>query len=170
MGVPRLYRGGIAASGPFKINPRVMNMKTYMPKPEMNKKKWHLVDAKDKTLGRIATRIAVLLRGKHRVDFTPSLDTGDFVVVINADKFAYTGAKLKDKVYYHHTMYPNGLKQEPLEKFLKEKPEEVIKKAVWGMLPKGRLGRDMFKKLKVYTGDTHPHQAQNPEALNIGAR
>ncbi|MEK6531020.1 MAG: 50S ribosomal protein L13 [Deltaproteobacteria bacterium] len=145
-------------------------MKTYMPKTEMNKKKWHLVDAKDKTLGRIATSIAVLLRGKHRPDFTPSLDTGDFVVVINAEKFAYTGAKLKDKVYYHHTMYPNGLKEEPLEKLLKEKPEEVIKKAVWGMLPKGRLGRDMFKKLKVYTGEAHPHQAQQPEALKIEAR
>lgn len=145
-------------------------MKTYMPKTEMNKKKWHLVDAKDKTLGRIATSIAVLLRGKHRPDFTPSLDTGDFVVVINAEKFAYTGAKLKDKFYYHHTMYPNGLKQEPLEKLLKEKPEEVIKKAVWGMLPKGRLGRDMFKKLKVYTGEAHPHQAQQPEALKIEAR
>jgi len=136
-----------------------------MPKVDVDKKKWYLVDARDKTLGRLAARIAVVLRGKHKPTFTPSLDTGDFVIVVNAEKIAYTGNKFTDKVYYHHSMYPNGLKAKPLGKLLEERPEEVLKKAVWGMLPKGRLGRDMFKKLKVYTGDAHPHKAQMPVAL-----
>lgn len=140
-------------------------MNTYMPKKDVNGKKWYLVDARDKTLGRLATRIAAVLRGKHKPTFTPSIDTGDFVIVVNAEKISYTGKKLTDKVYYHHSMYPNGLKAKPLGKLLEERPEEVLKKAVWGMLPKGRLGRDMFKKLKVYTGEAHPHRAQTPVAL-----
>lgn len=140
-------------------------MKTFLPKVDVNAKTWYLVDAKGETLGRLASRIAVILRGKHKPTYTPSLDTGDFVVVVNAEKIAVTGNKLTDKMYYHHTMYPNGLKTIPLEKLLAENPEEVLKKAVWGMLPKGPLGRDMFKKLKVYTGGEHPHKAQTPVAL-----
>ncbi|MBI5903627.1 MAG: 50S ribosomal protein L13 [Deltaproteobacteria bacterium] len=140
-------------------------MGTYIPKVDMKTKKWHLIDASDKTLGRLATRIAAILRGKHRPDFTTYIDTGEFVVVVNAEKIAVTGNKLTDKIYYHHSMYPNGLKSKPMEKLLAENPEEVLKKAVWGMLPKGRLGRDMFKKLKVYAGEQHPHKAQMPVAL-----
>lgn len=140
-------------------------MNTYMPKADVNGKKWYLVDARDKNLGRLASRIAAVLRGKHKPTFTPSIDTGDFVIVVNAEKISYTGNKFTDKIYYHHSMYPNGLKAKPLGKLLEERPEEVLKKAVWGMLPKGRLGRDMFKKLKVYTGDAHPHRAQTPVAL-----
>lgn len=140
-------------------------MKTYLPKVDPNTKKWYLIDAEGKTLGRLATRIATILRGKHRPTFTPSLDTGDFVVVVNAEKVHFTGKKLTDKIYYHHSMYPNGLKSVPLEKIMAECPEEALKKAVHGMLPKGPLGRDMFKKLKVYTGTEHPHRAQMPVAL-----
>lgn len=140
-------------------------MKTFIPKVDANTKKWFLVDAKGQTLGRLAARVATVLRGKHRPTFTPHIDTGDFVVVINAEKVAVTGQKATDKVYYHHSMYPGGLKTESYQKFMAGKPEEIIAKAVWGMLPKGRLGRDMFKKLKVYTGENHPHQAQGPVAL-----
>lgn len=140
-------------------------MKTFRPEVDHNKKKWHLVNAEGQTLGRMASRVAAILRGKHTPLFTPSIDTGDFVVVINAEKVGVTGKKMTDKIYYHHSMYPNGLKSVPLEKLMSERPEEVIKKAVWGMLPKGPLGRDMFKKLKVYTGSNHPHQAQSPVAL-----
>ncbi len=140
-------------------------MKTYLPKNDANAKKWYLVDAKGKTLGRLASRVAAILRGKHKPDFTPSIDTGDFVVIINAEKVHVTGNKMTGKFYYHHTMYPNGLKAMPLGKLLEERPEEVLKKAVWGMLPKGPLGRDMFKKLKVYTGSAHPHKAQTPVGL-----
>ena len=137
-------------------------MKTFIPKVDANTKKWFLVDAKGQTLGRLAVRIAKVLRGKHRPTYTPHLDTGDFVVVINAEKVAVTGQKATDKVYYHHSMYPGGLKTESFQKFLAGKPEEIIEKAVWGMLPKNRLGRDMVKKLKVYSGENHPHQAQGP--------
>lgn len=140
-------------------------MKTFLPKVDPNTKKWYLIDAEGKTLGRLATRIATILRGKHRPTYTPSLDTGDFVVVVNAEKVHFTGKKLTDKIYYHHSMYPNGLKSVPLEKIMAECPEEALKKAVYGMLPKGPLGRDMFKKLKVYTGTEHPHRAQTPVAL-----
>lgn len=141
-------------------------MKTYLPKVDANSKQWFLVDAKGQTLGRLAARIATVLRGKHKPTYTPHLDTGDFVVVVNAEKVAVTGNnKVTDKIYYHHTLYPGGLKEVPLGKLLSNKPEEVIKKAVWGMLPKGRLGRDMFKKLKVYAGENHPHQAQAPVGM-----
>ena len=132
-----------------------------------DKAKWFVVDAKDKILGRLATRIATLLRGKHKPTYTPFMDSGDFVVVVNAEKIAVTGKKLTDKIYYHHSMYPNGLKAEPLGKRLQRKPEDVIMHAVWGMLPKGSLGRDMLKKLKVYKGENHPHEAQKPEKLAI---
>ena len=140
-------------------------MKTFIPKVDANTKKWFLVDAKGQTLGRLAASIATVLRGKHKPTFTPHIDTGDFVVVINAEKVGVTGQKMTDKIYYHHSMYPGGLKSVPLSKIMSEKPEEAIKKAVWGMLPKGPLGRDMLKKLKVYAGENHPHQAQGPAAL-----
>ncbi|MDP2689454.1 MAG: 50S ribosomal protein L13 [Deltaproteobacteria bacterium] len=140
-------------------------MKTYLPKVDVTKKKWYLVDATDKTLGRLATKIASVLRGKHTPLYTPSIDMGDFVIVVNAEKVAVTGNKMTGKKYYHHSGYPGGLKTVPLEKLMAERPEEVIRKAVWGMLPKGPLGRDMFKKLKVYKGGAHPHQAQTPVAM-----
>lgn len=140
--------------------------RTFFEKSE-NKKKWFVVDADRKNLGRIASRIAAILKGKHKPTYTPFIDTGDFVIVINADKISYTGKKKTDKIYYHHTMYPAGLRAVSLGKIMEEKPEEAIKKAVWGMLPKGRLGRDMFRKLKVYAGDKHSHQAQKPEYLEL---
>ncbi len=140
-------------------------MKTYLPKMDMNKKKWFLVDAEGKTLGRIATRIATVLRGKHTPNYMPSADMGDFVVVVNAEKIHLTGNKLSQKVYYHHSGHMGGLKTVAVDKLLKERPEEVIKKAVYGMMPKGPLGRAMFGKLKVYAGAAHPHKAQNPVAL-----
>lgn len=140
-------------------------MKTYLPKVDVTKKKWFVVDATDKTLGRLASRIATVLRGKHTPLYTPSLDMGDFVIVVNAEKVAVTGKKMTDKMYYHHSMYPGGFKTVPLEKLMAERPDEVIRKAVWGMLPKGPLGRDMIKKLKVYKGNAHPHQAQAPVAM-----
>ncbi|MBI5892094.1 MAG: 50S ribosomal protein L13 [Deltaproteobacteria bacterium] len=141
-------------------------MKTPFAKKE-NEKKWFVVDARDKILGRLASRVATILRGKHKPIYTPFIDTGDFVVVVNADKVAWTGKKDTDKIYYHHTMYPAGLRAVSFGKLLEEKPEEVIKKAVWGMLPKGSLGRDMLKKLKVYAGENHPHDAQRPEKLAV---
>lgn len=138
-------------------------MKTYQPKPGEVKQDWFVVDAKGQTLGRLATKIATVLRGKHKPTYSPSVDTGDFVVVINADKVHVTGAKLTDKKYYHHTGHPGGIKEITLEKLLEKKPEEAVKKAVWGMIPKGRLGRVIYSKLKVYGTDTHPHGAQNPK-------
>lgn len=140
-------------------------MKTYLPTKDDIKQKWYLVDANDKILGRLATRIASILRGKNKPIYTKFLDTGDFVVVVNAERVAVTGKKLDDKIYYHHTQYPGGIKEIALKDLLKKKPEDVIKKAVWGMLPKGSLGRKMFKKLKVYAGEVHPHQAQLPEKI-----
>lgn len=142
-------------------------MKTFIPKTDVHSKKWFLVDANGKTLGRMASSIAAILRGKHKPIFTPHIDTGDFVVVVNAEKVGFTGNKSTDKIYYHHTMYPNGLKAKSLGKVLADKPEDALKKAVWGMLPKGRLGRDMYKKLKVYSGTAHPHQAQGPEPITL---
>jgi len=130
-------------------------------------RKWYVVDASDKVLGRLATRIASYLRGKHKPRFTPNVDTGDFIVVVNAEKIRLTGRKLDQKVYYHHTGYPGGIKAETARKRLQRKPEEIIRSAVWGMLPKNRLGRAMLKKLKVYRGPEHPHQAQKPEVINL---
>jgi large subunit ribosomal protein L13 len=146
----------------------VFLMKTYLPKLDGVEKRWYLVDAEGKTLGRLAATIAAVLRGKHRPQYTPSLDTGDYIIVINAEKVSVTGKKLTDKLYYSHSMYPGGLKAVSLEKLLTEKPEEVIKRAVCGMLPKGSLGRAMLKKLKVYAGENHPHSAQTPEVLPDG--
>jgi large subunit ribosomal protein L13 len=138
-------------------------MKTPLVKKENIHPKWHLVDAEGKTLGRLATRVAILLRGKNKPIFAPHQDTGDFVVVVNAKKVSLTGKKWKEKIYVHHSGYPGGLKMASAEKIAQKKPERLITMAVQGMLPKNKLGRKLIKKLKVYPGDAHPHQAQQPE-------
>lgn len=140
-------------------------MKTLFAKKSEVEHKWYVVDAKDAVLGRLATKIATYIRGKNKPIFTPNVDTGDFIIVVNADKIKLTGNKLTDKVYYHHTGYIGGIKGETAQQLLDKKPEKIIEKAVWGMLPKNRLGRAMIKKLKVYSGPDHPHQAQSPEVL-----
>lgn len=140
-------------------------MKTYSAKPETVKRNWYLVDAKGKTLGRLATEIARRLRGKHKAEYTPHVDTGDYIVVVNAEHIHATGNKMKDKIYHRHTGYIGGLKSISLEKLLARKPESVIEKAVKGMMPKGPLGRQMLKKLKVYAGSEHPHTAQQPVVI-----
>ena len=142
-------------------------MKTLVPKKDQIEKKWWLIDAEGKVLGRLATKIATLLRGKHKPYFTNFIDTGDYVIVINAEKVRLTGKKAKKKIYRSHSGYIGGLKEIPFEKLIQKKPEEVIRRAVWGMLPKNRLGRAIFKKLKVYRGPNHPHQAQKPEPLEL---
>jgi len=142
-------------------------MKTYSPKASELTHKWYLVDAKDKVLGRLATEIASRLRGKHKAEFAPHMDNGDFIIVINADKIKVTGQKPTQKVYYRHTGHIGGLKETTLAEMLEKKPTEVIMKAVRGMLPKSALGFQMITKLKVYTGTEHPHQAQQPEVLDI---
>jgi large subunit ribosomal protein L13 len=138
-------------------------MRTFIPKKDDIVQKWWLVDADGRILGRMATEIADLIRGKKKPQFTSHLDTGDFVVVINAEKIKVTGRKLEQKKYYSHSLYPGGIKEVVLKDLLAKKPEEVIKKAVWGMVPKGKLGRALYKKLKVYRGPSHPHEAQNPQ-------
>ncbi|OGW33354.1 MAG: 50S ribosomal protein L13 [Nitrospirae bacterium GWC2_42_7] len=140
-------------------------MKTLFAKKSDIDRKWYVVDAKDAIMGRLATKIAVYLRGKNKPIFTPNADTGDFIIVINADKVRLTGNKWSDKVYYHHTGYIGGIKARTAKEMLEKKPEKIIEKAVWGMLPKNTLGREMIKKLKVYTGSEHPHKAQSPEIL-----
>ncbi len=130
-------------------------------------RKWYVVDANEQVLGRLATQIAVCLRGKAKPIFTPNADAGDFVIVVNCEKIKLTGNKLEDKVYEWHTNYPGGIKSETAGDRMKTKPEEIIREAVWGMLPKGRLGRQILKKLKVYKGDEHPHKAQKPELLDM---
>lgn len=142
-------------------------MKTISIKPEEVQREWWVVDAEGKTLGRLATQIATILRGKHKPYYTPHVDCGDYVIVINAEKVAVTGNKLDQKMYYRHSGYPGGLKQRTLREQLQRHPELVIEKAVKGMLPKNRLGRKMFKKLKVYAGPEHPHQAQQPKPLEL---
>lgn len=141
-------------------------MATYMAKKREIQRKWHLIDANGKTLGRLASRVATLLRGKHKPTFTPHVDTGDFVVVVNAGKVALTGKKWKEKLYIHHSGYPGGLKSISAEKLKEKKPRRLITMAVQGMLPKNKLGRKLLKKLKVYDGEAHPHQAQQPEVLS----
>ncbi len=137
-------------------------MKTYTPRKADLERTWWLVNAEGKILGRLATQIAVLLRGKDNPRFARHIDTGAFVVVVNAEKVQVTGRKLGQKTYYSHSQYPGGIKEEKLHGLLAAKPEEVIRKAVWGMIPKNRLGRAVYKKLKVYRGPQHPHEAQNP--------
>ncbi|MET1218687.1 MAG: 50S ribosomal protein L13 [Glaciecola sp.] len=142
-------------------------MKTFVAKPESVQRDWYVVDAADKTLGRLAAEIALRLRGKHKPEYTPHVDTGDYIVVVNAEKIAVTGNKFKDKVYYAHSGYPGGLKDITFEKLIAKKPEMVLEVAVKGMLPKGPLGRAMFRKLKVYAGAEHNHAAQQPQVLDI---
>ena len=142
-------------------------MKTFSAKPESVKRDWYVVDATDKTLGRLATEIARRLRGKHKPEYTPHVDTGDYLVIVNAEKVKVTGKKAKDKLYYRHSGFPGGIKQMSFEKLIDHAPERVIQGAVKGMLPKGPLGRAMLAKLKVYAGAEHPHAAQQPQTLNI---
>ncbi|MFQ6070756.1 MAG: 50S ribosomal protein L13 [Candidatus Aminicenantales bacterium] len=142
-------------------------MKTFVPKKEDVEKKWWLVDAEGKVLGRLATEIATLLRGKKNPRFAPFIDCGDYVVVINAEKVRLTGKKEEKKKYYSHSGYPGGIKETSFKELMEKKPEEVIRKAVWGMIPKNKLGRAVFKKLKVYRGPHHPHHAQSPREYNF---
>ncbi|MBM3212205.1 50S ribosomal protein L13 [Candidatus Poribacteria bacterium] len=142
-------------------------MKTYLPKVKNIQKKWYLVDAEGKTLGRLASKVAFILRGKHKPDFTPFLDMGDNIIIVNAEKVNITGNKYNDKVYYRHSGYPGGIKAETFSKMIVRKPEDVITIAVKGMLPHNRLGRKIIKHLKVYRGSEHSNQAQKPEKLEL---
>ena len=142
-------------------------MLTFQAKKEEMEKNWFVVDAEGKVLGRLASHVATVLRGKNKPIFTPHIDTGDCVIVVNAKKVRLTGKKVKDKIYYHHTGYPGGIKSISARDLLEKKPEEIVRKAVRGMLPKNRLGRKMLKKLWVYPDREHPHQAQQPQQLDI---
>jgi len=142
-------------------------MKTYQAKKEEIEHKWYVVNAEGKVLGRLSTELAKILKGKNKPIYTPHVDTGDFVVVVNAGKVTLTGKKLKDKIYYHHTGYPGGIKEMSAEKLLAKKPTEMIRMAVRGMLPKNSLGRQMLRKLKIYAGPNHPHEAQQPVSLEL---
>ncbi len=142
-------------------------MKSYVARPSSVERKWHLIDAEGQTLGRLATEIARLLRGKNKPQYTPHIDTGDFVVVVNAEKVAVTGKKAEQKVYRRHTGYPGGLRETSYEEMLKRKPTEILRRAVRGMMPKTRLGRQQFRKLKIYAGPEHPHEAQRPEPYEV---
>ena len=142
-------------------------MKTFSAKPHEVTRDWFVVDASDKVLGRLAAEVARRLRGKHKTIYTPHVDTGDYIVVVNVEKLRVTGNKAQDKKYYRHTGFPGGIREITAEKLLASKPEDVIRKAVKGMLPKNKLGRQMFKKLKVYAGTDHPHAAQQPKTLPL---
>ncbi|MDP0563143.1 MAG: 50S ribosomal protein L13 [Candidatus Endonucleobacter sp. (ex Gigantidas childressi)] len=142
-------------------------MKTFNAKPETVKRDWYVVDAESKTLGRIASQIASRLRGKHKPEYTPHVDTGDYIVVVNAEKVHVTGRKANDKMYHHHTGFPGGLRSVNFNTLLARKPEMLIELAVKGMLPRNSLGRSMYAKLKVYAGSKHPHAAQQPQKLEI---
>ncbi len=140
---------------------------TYMAKPGSVERKWYIVDATGKRVGRLATEVATILRGKHKPEFTPHIDTGDFVIIINAEKIVFTGKKLQNKLYYRHSGYPGGLKSTSAADMLKKHPERIIEMAVKGMLPHNSLGADQYRKLKVYAGPDHPHAAQQPEPLQL---
>lgn len=142
-------------------------MKTYQPKKEELEPKWYLVNAEGRVLGRLSTELAKILKGKNKPSYTPHLDTGDFVIVVNAGKVALTGKKMKEKIYYRHTGYPGGIRQMTAGELIAKKPAEIIRMAVKGMLPKNSLGRQMLRKLKVYAGPDHPHEAQKPEPLEL---
>ena len=142
-------------------------MSSYIAKPETVERKWYVIDADGVVLGRLASQVALMLRGKHKPTFTPHVDTGDYIIVVNTDKIAMTGRKLDQKIYYHHSGYPGGLKETQYRDLLANKSEFALKKAVRGMLPKGPLGNKMFKKLKVYAGAEHPHAAQQPEVIDM---
>ncbi len=145
-------------------------MKTYTPHKGDIVHNWHLIDAADETLGRLATRAATLLRGKHNPRYTPNLDTGDYVVIVNAERLKITGRKAEDKIYYRHSGYPGGLKVRTFDEMQERRPEEIIRLAVKGMLPRNRLGRAQLRKLKVYAGPDHPHRAQQPQPLEVATR
>jgi large subunit ribosomal protein L13 len=142
--------------------------KTYQPTPSDITRSWWIADAEDVVLGRLAADVAAVLRGKHKPTFAPHIDTGDFVVVVNAAKVQLTGNKLQDKIWYHHSGYPGGLRETPVGKLLETRPERVVERAIKGMLPHNRLGRAMGRKVKVYAGPTHPHEAQQPKPLVVG--
>ncbi|WP_025324537.1 50S ribosomal protein L13 [Deferrisoma camini] len=142
-------------------------MKSYMATPQTAEREWFVVDAEGQTLGRLASRIATILRGKHKPTYTPHVDTGDFVVVVNAEKVHLTGNKLDQKMYWRHSGYPGGIKGRTARQMLERKPEDVLRLAVKGMLPKNILGRNMLRKLKIYAGPEHPHQAQQPRPLEL---
>jgi large subunit ribosomal protein L13 len=142
-------------------------MRTFQATPQDRERNWYVVDAEGKTLGRLATQIADTLRGKRKPTYTPHVDVGDFVIVVNAEKITVTGKKREDKLYWRHSGYPGGIKSQTLGDLLERRPEEVIRRAVKGMLPRNRLGRQQLRKLKVYAGPDHPHQAQKPEQLEI---
>lgn len=142
-------------------------MKTFSAKAHEVKRDWYVVDASDKTLGRLATEIARRLRGKHKAEYTPHVDTGDYIIVTNAEKVSVTGRKFKEKMYYHHTGFPGGIKSISFDKLQAQHPTRIIERAVKGMLPKNPLGRDMYRKLKIYVGSEHPHEAQQPKQLEI---
>ncbi|MCA9961315.1 MAG: 50S ribosomal protein L13 [Chloroflexota bacterium] len=142
-------------------------MKTYVTKPAEVERRWYVVDAEGKTLGRLSSQVAAILRGKHKPIYSPSVDCGDFVIVVNADKIAVTGRRMEQKMYYRHSGYPGGLREFTLREQLERHPTRPIELAVKGMLPKNRLGRKMIKKLKIYAGPNHPHQAQQPEVLEL---
>lgn len=142
-------------------------MKTFSAKPASVQRDWYLVDASDKTLGRLASEVARRLRGKHKPEYTPHVDTGDYIVIVNADKVKVTGKKERDKKYYHHTGFPGGIRETDFQTLREQKPERIIELAVRGMMPRNPLGRDMLRKLKVYAGSEHPHNAQQPQSLEI---
>jgi len=142
-------------------------MKTYTAKTAEVQRNWYIVDATDKVLGRLASEIAHRLKGKHKPEYTPHIDTGDFIIVINAEKVRVTGQKTSDKIYYHHTNYPGGIKESSFEKMMQRDPIRPLEMAIKGMLPKNPIGREMFRKLKVYAGNEHPHAAQQPEPLDV---
>ena len=144
-----------------------MRFRTYTPTTETTEREWYVVDATGMNLGRLAAQIAHILRGKHKTTFAPHMDTGDYVIVLNAGKIQVTGGKLDEEFFYRHSQYPGGFRQVSLRDMLQRHPERVIEAAVRGMLPHNRLGRKMIKKLKVYTGSAHPHQAQNPKVLEV---
>jgi large subunit ribosomal protein L13 len=161
----RLFHGAVVPEARRRSNA----MKTYVATPESRQRDWWVVDAEGKTLGRLATQIADALRGKRKPEYTPHVDTGDFVIVVNAAKIAVTGKKLTDKIYYRHSGYPGGIRSRTLNEMLERRPEEVIRKAVKGMLPRNRLARQQINKLKVYAGPEHPHKAQQPKELEVAS-
>jgi large subunit ribosomal protein L13 len=142
-------------------------MKSYMARPQEVERKWYVIDAEGRTLGRLATEIAKILRGKNKPQYTPHVDVGDFVVVINAERVVVTGKKSEQKVYRRHSGYPGGMKETSYERMMERKPTEILRKAVYGMMPKTRLARQQFRKLKIYAGPEHPHAAQNPQRLEV---
>ncbi|AEE90432.1 MAG: 50S ribosomal protein L13 [Tepidanaerobacter acetatoxydans] len=142
-------------------------MSTFMAKKEEVKRDWYVIDAAGKPLGRLATQVAMILKGKHKPIYTPHVDTGDYVIIVNADKVILTGKKMDNKMYYSHTGYPGGIKSQNFRSLMSKSPEKVVYKAVWGMLPHNALGRKMIKKLKIYAGAEHPHEAQKPQSLTV---